>query len=257
MILRTRPTGPAIAGSALVTGASRGLGAHLCRRLAADGWPVAVNYRSDADGAAAVVADIEAAGGRAAAVRADVTDEDEVTRLVTEVEQRLGPVRVVVANATGPQPEGRAEEITWQDHLDQLVFFVKSPTLLLQATLPHMRRLGGGRFIHIGSEMVERALPGFSAYNAAKGAQLVLARTWARELGADNVTVNVVAPGWIPVERHGELTADDTRDYVAGVPLGRMGTPQEIADVVAFVASDASRFITGERITVNGGFTTG
>ncbi|WP_307873215.1 SDR family oxidoreductase [Paractinoplanes ovalisporus] len=244
-----------ISGSALVSGASRGLGAHICRRLAADGWPVAVNYRSDADGAQQVVADIEAAGGTAAAFRADVTDEGDVTRLVAEAEHRLGPVRVVVANATGPQPSVKAEDVTWQDHLDQLVFFVKSPTLLLQAALPHMRRLGGGRFIHIGSEMVERALPGFSAYNAAKGAQLILARTWARELGADNVTVNVVAPGWIPVERHGVVTEESSRDYVADVPLGRLGTPQEIADVVAFVASDASRFITGERITVNGGHT--
>ncbi|MBL7261313.1 SDR family oxidoreductase [Paractinoplanes lichenicola] len=242
-------------GSALVSGASRGLGAHICRRLAADGWPVAVNYRSDADGAAKVVADIEAAGGTAAAFQADVTDEHEVRRLVAEVVQTLAPVRVVVANATGPQPASRAEDTTWQQHLDQLTFFVKSPTLLLHETLPHMRRLGGGRFIHIGSEMVGRALPGFSAYNAAKGAQLVLARTWARELGPDNVTVNVVAPGWIPVERHGDLTEDDTRDYVAGLPLGRLGTPQDIADVVAFVASDASRFITGERIHVNGGYT--
>ncbi|WP_184957280.1 SDR family oxidoreductase [Paractinoplanes abujensis] len=244
-------------GSVLVSGASRGLGAHLCRRLAADGWPVAVNYRSDADGAARVVAGIVAAGGTAAAFRADVTDEQEVRRLAAEVKETLAPVRVVVANATGPQPEARAEDVTWQDHLDQLTFFVKSPTLLLQATLPHMRRLGGGRFIHIGSEMTERALPGFSAYNAAKGAQLILARTWARELGGDNVTVNVVAPGWIPVERHGPLTDDDTRDYVAGIPLGRIGTPQDIADVVAFLASDASRFITGERITVNGGYTSG
>ncbi|MCY1142344.1 SDR family oxidoreductase [Actinoplanes sp. Pm04-4] len=242
-----------IMGSALVTGASRGLGAHICRRLAADGWAVAVNYRSDADGAAKVVADIEAAGGKAAAFQADVTDEGDVARLVSDVERELGPVQAVVANATGPQPEVKAEEITWQDHLDQLTFFVKSPTLLLQAALPHMRRLGGGRFIHIGSEMVERALPGFSAYNAAKGAQLILARTWARELGPDNVTVNVVAPGWIPVERHG---AADTDGYVADVPLGRIGTPQDIADVVAFVASDASRFVTGERITVNGGYTT-
>ncbi|WP_127503222.1 SDR family oxidoreductase [Actinoplanes solisilvae] len=244
-----------ISGSALVTGGSRGLGAHLCRRLAADGLAVAVNYRSDADGASRVVTDIEAAGGRAVAFQADVTDEDDVARLAAEIEQTLGPVRVVVANATGPQPAAKAENTTWQDHLDQLVFFVKSPTLLLHATLPHMRRLGGGRFIHIGSDMVERALPGWSAYNAAKGAQLVLARTWARELGVHGVTVNVVAPGWIPVERHGEITEENSADYVADVPLGRLGTPQEIADVVSFVASDAARFVTGERITVNGGHT--
>jgi 3-oxoacyl-[acyl-carrier protein] reductase len=164
-------------------------------------------------------------------------------------------VQVVVANATGPQPTLPAEQVTWADQLDQLRFFVKSPTLLMQATLPAMKRLGGGRIIHIGSDSFERALPGTSAYNAAKGAQIGLARTWARELGPYGVTVNVVAPGWIPVERHGEVTAENSARYVAEVPLRRLGTPQEIADVVAFVASDAARFVTGERITVNGGHT--
>ncbi len=242
-------------GVALVTGASRGLGPHLARRLAADGWPVAVNYRSDRPGAQTVVDDIERAGGRAAAFGADVTDEDQVRGLVAAVLSELGPVQVVVANATGPQPERTAAEVTWQDHLDQLVFFVKSPTLLMQATLPGMTALGGGRIIHIGSDMFERALPGWSAYNAAKGAQIGLARTWARELGPLGITVNVVAPGWIPVERHGEITDANGGGYRRDVPLGRMGTPGEIADVVAFVASDAARFVTGQRITVNGGHT--
>ncbi|WIM94664.1 SDR family oxidoreductase [Actinoplanes oblitus] len=241
-----------IKGAALVTGASRGLGAHIARRLAADGWAVAVNYRSDRDGAERVVADIVAGSGRAVAVHGDVTDENAVPEMVASATDRLGPIGVVVANATGPQPTGPAEEVSWRDHLDQLEFFVKSPTLLMQATLPGMRELGGGRFIHIGSDAFERALPGMSAYNAAKGAQLGLARTWARELGRYGVTVNVVAPGWIPVERHGDA---DTAGYVADVPLGRIGTPQDIAEVVAFVASDASRFVTGERITVNGGHT--
>ena len=244
-----------ISGSALVTGASRGLGPHLARRLGADGWPVAVNYRSDPDGAARVVDAIQADGGRAAAFQADVTDEDQVVAMVAAIEETLGPVQAVVANATGPQPLIPAERVGWQDHLDQLVFFVKSPTLLMQATLDGMRRLGGGRFIHIGTDSFERALPGASAYNAAKGAQIGLARTWARELGRHGVTVNIVAPGWIPVERHGDINAENSGDYLTDIPLRRMGTPEEVADVVAFVASDASRFITGERITVNGGHT--
>ncbi|MGX6601249.1 SDR family NAD(P)-dependent oxidoreductase [Micromonosporaceae bacterium Da 78-11] len=179
-------------GSALVSGASRGLGAHIARRPATDGWPVAVNYCSDRAGAERVVADIVAAGGRAAAFAADVIDEHEVPAMVAAVEASLGPVRVVVANATGPQPAAPAEQVSWPDHLDQLVFFVKSPALLMQATLPGMKRLGGGRIIHLGSDSFERAIPGASAYNAAKGAQIGLARTWARELGAYGVTVNIV-----------------------------------------------------------------
>ena len=237
-----------ISGSALVTGASRGLGAQIARRLGADGWPVAVNYHSDATGAERVVAEIVAGGGRAAAFRAD---EDDVRAMVAAI----GPVQVVVVNATGPQPLAPAEQVSWADHLAQLTFFVKSPTLLMQATLPAMKQLGGGRIIQIGSDSFERALPGASAYNAAKGAQLGLTRTWARELGAYGITVNVVAPGWIPVERHGVITAENSADYVRDVPLGRLGTPAEIADVVAFVAGDGARFITGERITVNGGHT--
>jgi 3-oxoacyl-[acyl-carrier protein] reductase len=242
-------------GSALVTGASRGLGAHIARRLAADGWPVAVNYLPDREDAEKVVADIVAAGGRALAFRADVTDESAVTSLVAAVEAELGPVRLLVPNATGPQPIIDAVDVTWQDHLGQLLFFVKSPTLLMQAVVPGMRRLGGGRIVQIGSDAFERAAPGMSAYSAAKGAQISLTRTWARELGGAGITVNVVAPGWIPVERHAGVDPRYLAEYLADVPLERMGTPEEVADVVAFLASDAARFITGERITVNGGHT--
>ncbi|MEV4756672.1 SDR family oxidoreductase [Micromonospora sp. NPDC049559] len=247
--------GAAPRGTALVTGASRGLGAYLARRLGAEGWPVAVNYRAGAEAAERVVAEIRAAGGTAEAFAADVTDEAGVSGLVARVTERLGPVEVLVANATGPQPEVPVEELTWQAHLDQLSFFVKSPTLLLREVLPAMKARGRGRVIQIGSDMFERALPGWSAYVAAKGAQLGLTRTWARELGPFNITVNLVAPGWIPVERHAGTPESALRGYAAEVPLARIGTPEEVAAVVAFLASDAAAFVTGERITVNGGHT--
>jgi NAD(P)-dependent dehydrogenase (short-subunit alcohol dehydrogenase family) len=242
-------------GSVLVTGASRGLGAHLARRLAADGWPVAVNYLPDRADAEQVVADILGACGTAAAFRADITDETAVAALVPAVEEALGPVRVLVPNATGPQPMIDAVDTTWQDHLDQLTFFVKSPTLLMQAVVPGMTRMGAGRIIQIGSDVFERSMRGESAYSAAKAAQISLTRTWARELGPLGITVNVVAPGWIPVERHADVDPHVLADYRRNVPLGRMGTPAEIADVVAFLASDGASFINGERITVNGGHT--
>ncbi|HEX2145690.1 MAG TPA: SDR family oxidoreductase [Glycomyces sp.] len=238
---------------ALVTGASRGLGAHIAKRLAADGFAVAVNYAAGRDQAARVVAYIREAGGTAAAFGADVTDEAAVKVLVEQVRAELGPVTVVVANATGPQPEVPVDRLTWRDHLNQLEFFVKSPTLLLQAALPDMRAAGRGRLVQIGSDMFERALPGFSAYNAAKGAQLGLTRTWARELGRDGITVNLVAPGWVPVERHGELTDEDVAGHLAEVPVGRMGVPADVAAAVSYLASDAADFTTGQRLTVNGG----
>ena len=228
------------------------MGAVIARRLAATGWSVAVNYRSDADGAERVVDDIRRAGGVATAYAADVTDEDAVADLMARIGRDQGPVLGVVANATGPQPLVPLDRLTWQDHLDQLVFFVKSPTLLVQAALPIMRTHALGRVVLIGSDMVDRAKPGWSAYAGAKAAEAELVKIWARELGPDGVTVNLVAPGWIPVERH---AGADTSDYLAEVPLGRVGTPDDIASMVGYLASDEAGFVTGQRISVNGGHT--
>ena len=239
---------------ALVTGASRGLGAVIARRLGAAGWAVAVNYRSAAERAERVVGDIRADGGRAASYAADVTDEGAVADLVGRIEGDLGPVLAVVANATGPQPNANLDELTWDAYLDQLRFFVKSPTLLAQAVLPAMKRHRFGRLVLIGSDMVDRALPGSSAYAAAKAAEAELVKVWARELGPHRITVNLVAPGWIPVERH---VGADPSGYLSEVPLGRMGTPDDIAGLVAYLASDGAGFVTAQRISVNGGHTIG
>lgn len=242
-------------GVALVTGAGRGLGAVIARRLGAEGRPVAVNDLTADERADRVARDIKEAGGVAEVFPADVTDEEETAGLVARVAERLGTVGVLVVNATGPQPGIAIEDLTWESHLDQLRFFVKSPTLLVQAVLPGMKALGGGRVIQIGSDIFERAVPGLSAYVAAKGAQLGLTRSWARELGPHGITVNFVAPGWIPVERHATSSPDDLSGYLSEVPLGRFGSPDDVAATVCFLASEAAGFITGERITVNGGHT--
>jgi 3-oxoacyl-[acyl-carrier protein] reductase len=234
----------------LVSGASRGLGAAIARRLGTTGWAVAVNYRSDTAGAEAVVADIEAAGGRAVALRGDVTDETAVAQLITAAGDQLGPVTAVVANATGPQPNADVADLTWQAYLDQLEFFVLSPTLLVQATLPAMRAAGGGRVVLIASDIVDRHLPGTSAYASAKSAQLGLVRIWATELGPEHITVNAVSPGWIPVERH---VGADTSAYEASVPLGHLGVPEDVAGAVAYLLADEAAFVTGQVLTVNGG----
>ncbi|TDV52066.1 SDR family oxidoreductase [Actinophytocola oryzae] len=236
-------------GTALVTGAGRGLGAAIAATLAAHGWSVAVN---DLD---AESADRVASSCGGVAVPGDVTDEDAVTSIVASASDRLGPVGCLVANATGPQPVVALADLTWRTHLDQLEFFVKSPTLLARAVVPGMTAIGGGRIVNIGSDMPDRALPGWSAYSAAKAAQLALTRTWARELGPANITVNVVAPGWIPVERHADATPAERAAYASEVPLARLGTPQDVAETVAFLASGEAGFITGQYFPVNGGHT--
>ncbi len=240
---------------ALVTGASRGLGAAMAVALAEAGFHVAVNYFAKRERAEQVCRELQGRGFRAEPFGADVRDEVEVKRLVGEVEQRLGPVDVLVVNATGHQPMLAIEDQTWQAYLDQLEFFVKSPLLLLQAVLPGMRSRGFGRVIQIGSEVVELGNPRFANYVAAKGAQLGQTRSWARELGPDGITVNLVAPGWIPTDRSVDATEADKQAYTRGVPLGRMGLAEEVGRVVAFLASDAASFVTGQKIAVNGGNT--
>jgi 3-oxoacyl-[acyl-carrier protein] reductase len=238
---------------ALVTGSSRGLGAAIARRLARDGMAVAVNGRRGDEQAGEVARGIVDDGGTAAAFYADVTDERQSGELVDAITGRLGPVDVLVINATGPQPEGPVTEVTWEDYVAQLDFFVKSPVLLGRAVLPGMQARRYGRIVHIDSEVAHRPPPGRAAYATAKNAQIGLARSWARELAPSGITVNTVAPGFIPVERHADVPDEIVRAYLASVPAGQMGTPGDIAHAVSFFASEGAGFITGQRIVVDGG----
>jgi 3-oxoacyl-[acyl-carrier protein] reductase len=239
--------------TALVTGSSRGLGAVIARRLACDGLAVAVNGRRGDTFAAEVARSICDDGGVAEAVSADITDETQVAELAAAISARLGPVDVLVINATGPQPEAAITDVAWDGHLAQLDFFVRSPVLLGRELLPGMQARRYGRIVHIDSEVATQPPPGRSAYATAKSAQIGLTRSWARELAPHGITVNTVAPGFIPVERHADVSAQTRSDYLATVPAGRMGTPADIAHAVSFLASEGAGFITGQRILVDGG----
>lgn len=238
---------------ALVTGSSRGLGSAIARRLARDGLAVAVNGVDGEGPVREVVRAIRDDGGVADAFVADVTDDRQTSGLVAAVTDSLGPVDVLVLNATGPQPEADLIDVSWRDHLAQLDFFVKSPVLLGRAVIPGMRTRRFGRIVQIDSEVADRPPPGRSAYATAKNAQIGLTRSWARELAAAGITVNTVAPGFIPVERHADVPDDVRAAYLATVPAGRMGTPDDIAHAVSFLASDGAGFVTGQRIVVDGG----
>jgi 3-oxoacyl-[acyl-carrier protein] reductase len=234
---------------ALVTGSSRGLGRAIAERLAADGLAVAVNDRSGRGGA--VVEAIRDRGGTAEAFPTDVTDAVAVGLLVDAVTRMLGPIEVLVLNATGAQPP--AELTDRVRHEEMLAFFLHSPILLGGAVLDGMRERGGGRIVHVDSEVVDKPPPGMSAYVTAKAAQLGLMRSWARELAPDGITVNAVAPGFIPVDRHHDVGDEERARYVATVPAGRFGTPAEVAAAVSFFASEDAGFVTGQRIVVDGG----
>lgn len=240
---------------ALVTGASRGLGAAIAVKLAACGAKVALDYFASPEKATRTAEAIRAAGGTADVWKADVRDEEQVGRLCREVKARFGPIDILVINATGPQPFIPIERLTWRDCLDQLEFFVKSPLLLVQQVVEDMKERRSGRIINLGSEVFERGVPRFSNYVSAKGAQLGLTRSWAMELARFQITVNQVSPGWIPTERHKDDPQAEKDAYAAAVPMGHMGEAEDVAEAVAFLASDGARFVTGQKISVNGGNT--
>ncbi len=240
---------------ALVTGASRGLGAVIARELGSAGWAVAVNYANDTDGANAVVERIRGTGGTAIPAKFSVIDSEAIKRGLDAIRTALGPVDLIVNNATGPQPQMPLMEQSWLTYVDQLEFFVKAPLELLQAVLPDWRARRSGRVINIGSEVVELGNPNFGNYVSAKGAMLAMSRSWARELAPEGITVNVVSPGWIPVERHASADKAAMQAYIGEVPAGRMGSPEDIAHTVVFLASEQASFITGQKVAVNGGRT--
>jgi 3-oxoacyl-[acyl-carrier protein] reductase len=242
---------------ALVTGATRGLGKAMAFGLAKAGAKVVLNYANSHEHAQRTFKEFEAAGYAGALIRANVIDESEVDRMCTEAERQLGPVDIIVCNATGDQPLKPIEEYDWAFYQEMHDFFVKSPFLLTRRTLPHMKKQQWGRIVNITSEVFRCGTHPFSAYVAAKGGQTGWTRAMAKELAPWNITVNCVAPGWIPVERHANDPEEMKEGYRQLLPGGRFGVPADVAGAVTFLASDAARFVTGADIPVNGGMTVG
>ena len=239
---------------ALVTGSTAGLGKAIAVALAQAGARVAINYANNTARATRSFEEFQQQG-EGILVRADVTDPAGVETLVREVTRALGPIDILVPNATGDQPQKPIEEYDWAFFQSMIDFFIKSPYLLTRACLPHMKQQRWGRIVQVGSEVFQRAVPNFSAYVAAKGGQQGLHRSLATELAPHGITVNMISPGWIPVERHEKDPPEQKAGYLALVPAARWGVPADVGGAVVFLASDAASFITGQNIAINGGMT--
>jgi 3-oxoacyl-[acyl-carrier protein] reductase len=236
---------------ALVTGASRGIGRAIAIRLAREGAAVTVNYASRANEARKLVGEIEAAGGKALAVQADVGRVTDVVRLFDETIAHFGKLDILVNNA-GIMVTKPVAKVT-EAEFDR-IFDVNVKGTFFACQLAATRLAEGGRIINLSSSTTVRMMPNYGAYVATKGAVEQVTRSLAGELGPRGITVNVISPGPTETELFKEgKTAEDIRRYAQASAFDRLGQPMEIADVVAFLASDAAGWVTGQNLRVNGG----
>jgi 3-oxoacyl-[acyl-carrier protein] reductase len=236
--------------AALVTGGSRGIGAGIARRLAADGASVAITYTKGAEAAAAVVSQIERAGGRAIALQADAVDAAAVALAVEKTIGAFGKLDVLVNNAGTAIPKPFVDATL--DELDRVIDLnIRGVFIATQAALKHMG--DGGRIIMIGSCVGERNMtPGLAAYAATKGAVKMFAQSLAREVGSRGITVNTIQPGPIDTDLN-PASGDWATPQIANTALKRYGHVDDIAAMVAFVAGPDAGYITGASLTVDGG----
>jgi len=240
---------------ALVTGASRGIGRATAMRLAASGADVIVNYNSHADADAPhaideTIARLQSHGVRAIAIDADVSDRAAVARMVSDTQARFGRIDVLVNNA-GIERAGALSAITDDDWDSTIGVNLKGQLLMIQAVAPGMRARRAGRIVNVSSELALAGRAGLATYCASKAGVIGLTKAVARELAADGVLVNCVAPG--PTDTDLLPASERTAELVANIPLGRIGTPEEIAEVIWFLVSPANGWMTGQVVSPNGG----
>ncbi len=237
---------------ALVTGSSRGIGRATALRLAAMGATVAVNYRSDEQGASATREAIEAAGGRAQAFAADVGREADVARLFQAVEADLGPVTVLVNNA-GTTNDQLLLRMTLEDFSSVLQTNLVSAFLCTRAALRAMMKARWGRIVNVASISGLMGQMGQANYAASKAGLIAMTKSTAREMASRNITANCVAPGYVPTELTANISDEMKQYYLTITPLKRFGSPEEIAAAVAFFCSPDAGYITGQTLAVDGG----
>ena len=236
---------------ALVTGASRGIGAAVARRLASDGFSVVVNYASSSNEADALVAELKAAGAQAIAVKADVAKADEVRRMFEITEQQLGKLDVLVNNA------GVLKTVPLADTSDAL--FDQTLNINLRGTFNTLREAAarlndGGRIVNFSSTTLALNMPGYAVYNATKAAVEAFTHVFAKELRGRNITVNAVAPGPIATSLFlNGKTEEQIQTFAKMPPLQRLGQPDDIASVVSFLAGPDSGWVNGQILRANGG----
>jgi NAD(P)-dependent dehydrogenase (short-subunit alcohol dehydrogenase family) len=241
--------------TALVTGASKGVGKGIALELARCGCDVAVNYHGDRAGAEATAAEIASMGRRSPVVQADVGNASEVQRMFSEV-MVLFPHLDLLVNNAGTQvwkPLLDLEESDWDRVLDTNL---KGCFLCTQAAARQMRETGGGRIINIGSGCNKIPFPNLVSYTASKGGIEMFTKSAALELGKYGIAVNCVAPGAIEIERTKNESADYAGTWASLTPLGRVGQPRDVAQMVAFLAGEGGAFISGQTIWVDGGLFT-
>jgi 3-oxoacyl-[acyl-carrier protein] reductase len=239
---------------AVVTGASKGIGAAIAKQLAADGASVVVNYSTSREGAEKVVAEIKKAGGKAVAAGGSVTKEAEIENLFAETKKAFGKVDILVNNA-GVYGFAPIEQVTAEEYHRQHDTNVLGLLLTTKAALP-LFPAEGGSIVNISSVVSTLAPPAGSVYSATKGAVDTITRSLAKELGSRKIRVNAINPGLIVTEgtqSTGIIGSEFEAGALAITPLGRVGVPEDIAPPVSFLASDDARWITGETIYVSGG----